>query len=200
MAMYLGASKYLININSFQLSDTLFAQFCSDNRDLRLERDPDGNLLIGPPKDLGTGSISSLISLQITNWNYQNRLGTVFSSNSGFTLADSSIRSATISWVSKEKWDKLSDAQHRSFAPVCPEFVIELKSATDLIDQLQKKMEEVWIKNGSQLGLLIDPDTETTHVYRKGQSVEVLEGFDRKVPCDPVLKGFELNLDLLKSL
>lgn len=199
--MYLGGNSFLLKTTAFHFSDKEFEQFCMDNKELRIERDADQNILIMSPTHSLSGSINSFLGYLVTQWNVESGFtGVVFDSSSGFTLPDGSMRSPDVSWVSKEKWESLSEAQHRSFAPVCPEFVIELKSESDLIEQLQHKMEEVWRKNGTLLGLLIDPDQETTYVYQKDNPVEVLKGFNRKVSCDAALKGFQLDLNLLKNL
>ena len=199
--MYLGGNTFLLKTTAFQFSNKEFEQFCLDNKELRIERDVEKNILIMSPTHSLSGSYNNYLGFLITQWNVAEGFpGVVFDSSTGFTLPDNSMRSPDVSWVSKEKWETLSVEQHRSFAPVCPEFVIELKSESDLIHQLQTKMEEVWLKNGTLLGLLIDPDQEIIYAYRKGSSVERLEGFDRKVSCDPVLKGFELDLTLLKNL
>lgn len=198
--MYLGGNSFILKTTAFQFSDKEFEQFCLDNKELRIERDAEQNILIMSPTHSLSGRQNGELFRQIANWNIETGRGATFDSSTGFTLPDGSMRSPDVSWISKENWEKLSEDQHRSFAPICPEFVVELKSESDLIQQLQDKMEHVWLKNGTLLGLLIDPDLEQLHIYRKDSTVEVVQGFEHKVSCDPVLTGFELDLSLLKNL
>ncbi len=199
--MYLGGNSFLLKTTAFHFTDKEFEQFCLDNKELRIERDAEQNILIMSPTHSLSGSYNNLLSYLVTQWNIESGFsGVVFDSSSGFTLPDGSMRSPDVSWISKDKWDSLSDDQHRSFAPICPEFVIELKSESDSSEHLQHKMEEVWLKNGTILGLLIDPDLKHTYRYQLNSPVQRLEGFNRKVSCNPILKGFELDLSLLLNL
>ena len=199
--MYLGGNSFLLKTTAFHFSDKQFEQFCLDNKELRIERDENQNILVMSPTHSLSGSLNNFLAYLVTQWNVESGFaGVVFDSSSGFTLPDGSMRSPDVAWVSKVKWEQLSAEQHRSFAPICPEFVIELKSGSDPIEHLQTKMQQVWLKNGTLLGLLIDPDGEITYAYQSENPVEVLEGFDLKINCDPILKGFELDLSLLKNL
>lgn len=197
--MYLGGNAYLLKTTAFQFSDKEFEQFCLDNRELRIERDADQNILIMSPTHSLSGQQNGELFRQVANWNIETGSGITFDSSTGFTLPDKSMRSPDVAWTTKQTWEGLSMEQRRSFAPICPEFVIELKSESDLIKHLQEKMKDVWLKNGTLLGLLIDPDTECVHIYHKGKSPEVIQGFDHKVSCDPVLNGFHLDLKRLKG-
>lgn len=199
--MYLGGNSFLLKTTAFHFTDKEFEQFCLDNKELRIERDAEQNILIMSPTHSLSGSYNNLLSYLVTQWNIESGFsGVVFDSSSGFTLPDGSMRSPDVSWVSKEKWNNLSDDQHRSFAPICPEFVIELKSESDSIQHLQNKMLQVWLKNGAELGLLVDPEQEEVQIYRTDKPVERTQGFDRLISCDPILKGFDLDLSLLKNL
>lgn len=198
--MYLGTETFLLNTGALPFSDEQFEQFCLDNKELRIERDENRNIIIMAPTYALSGSFNSLLIFLVTGWNVDaNFPGVVFDSSTGFTLPDGSMRSPDVSWISKSRWGNLSDADKRSFAPICPEFVIELKSETDHLPHLQDKMEHAWLKNGVQLGLLVNPETEQVHVYRPATPTRILKGFDSKVSCDPELSGCELDLSLLKG-
>lgn len=199
--MYLGGNSFLLKTTAFHLSDKEFEQFCFDNKELRIERDAEQNILIMSPTHSLSGSYNSVLNYQVFRWNIETGLnGVVFDSSSGFTIPDGSMRSPDVSWVSNEKWSGLSDEQQRSFAPVCPEFVIELKSESDTIQSLKNKMVDVWLKNGVQLGILIAPEPEEVHIYRIKEAPEVVSGFENPISCDSILKDFELDLSFLKNL
>ena len=137
----------------------------------------------------------------LSKWRRDNpAAGEIFGSNTGFTLPDGSMRSPDASWVSAAKWQALTDDQRKhQFSPVCPEFVIELKSGSDSLRDLQRKMTDVWLANGTQLAFLLDADAEISYVYRAGQAApETLEGFDRELSGEDVLPGFQLDLRLVR--
>ncbi|MCC5943666.1 MAG: Uma2 family endonuclease, partial [Bernardetiaceae bacterium] len=129
-------------------SDAFFESFCAENRDLRIERDTAGNILIMPPTYSDTGRKNSEIVRQLGNWNYETRFGYVFDSSTGFRLPNRAMRSPDAAVVGREKWDALSQTERNSFAPICPDFVIELRSHSDDAEQLTQKMYE-WIANGA---------------------------------------------------
>lgn len=180
-----------------RMTDDEFFLFCQQNRDLRIERTCNGEVILMSPTGSETGMRNSEINRHLGNWNAAHRLGYVFDSSTGFKLPNGAERSPDASWVSREKWEALSPEERKKFAPVCPEFVIELKSPMDLLQTLQAKM-EVWISNGCQLAWLIHPELETVFIYRADGSRDELHGFGRRVSGEDVLPGFELALAALR--
>jgi Uma2 family endonuclease len=123
-------------------------------------------------------------------------LGYGFDSATGFRLLDKSMRSPDVSFVKKEKWEKLTLDEQEKFAPVCPDFIIELRSKFDSLSQLKNKMEK-WINNGCQLGWLIDPSEKKSYIYKPKSNAEEIIGFDKKLNGGDLLPGFELDLKRL---
>jgi Uma2 family endonuclease len=121
-----------------------------------------------------------------------------FDSSAGFRLPNGAVRAADAAWIRRERWDALTPEQRRAFAPLCPDFVVELKSPSDSLKETQDKLEE-FLENGAQLGWLIDPDEHRVHVYRPGQRPVVLKAAT-EVDGNPVLPGFVLSLELIWSL
>jgi Uma2 family endonuclease len=175
-----------------QMTDKQFYEFCLANRDLRIERTAKGEVIIMPPAFSDTGNRNMKISQQVANWAEQDGTGEVFDSSAGFTLPNGATRSPDASWIRSERWNALSDEQKASFAPICPDFVIELRSSSDTLSGLQAKMQE-YIENGAVLGFLIDRKNTTVHVYRLGQPPEILEQ-PEMVSGDPELPGFVLRM------
>jgi Uma2 family endonuclease len=177
--------------------DELFA-LCAANKELRIERDELGQLIILPPTGGITGNLNFRLIGIFGKWVNENpHLGYGFDSATGFRLADQSMRSPDVAWVKKEKWDHLKREDQEKFAPVCPDFVIELRSQSDSLSVLKAKMEK-WISNGCSLGWLIDPTGETVYVYSPGKAMETVSGFDKTISGGSLLPGFELDLNRLK--
>jgi Uma2 family endonuclease len=177
---------------TLQLTNEEFEQLCHSNPELRLERSAIGGLIVMPPVGSEGGSYNADLSGQLWLWNRQNQLGVTFDSSAGFTLPNGAIRSPDASWIEQRRWNALSAAQRRKFAPICPDFVIELKSPSDEWGDLQTKMQE-YIANGAQLGWLIDPETKEVEIYRPDQPVEQLESA-MSLSGEDILPGFTLNL------
>ncbi|MEQ9624531.1 Uma2 family endonuclease [Coleofasciculus chthonoplastes] len=169
-----------------------FYEFCLANRDLRIERTASGEVIIMPPAFSDTGNRNMKIAQQVANWAEQDGTGEVFDSSAGFTLPNGAIRSPDGSWIKLERWDALSEEQKASFAPICPDFVIELRSQSDTLSGLRKKMQE-YIDNGTLLGLLIDRKNRNVYIYRPNQEPEILEN-PETVSGEPVLPGFVLRM------
>jgi Uma2 family endonuclease len=174
------------------MTDEQFYAFCQTNRELRIERTARGEVIVMPPAFSDTGNRNFKAALQLGIWAEQDGTGEGFDSSSGFTLPNGAMRSPDAAWIQSERWNKLSEAQKASFAPICPDFVIELRSASDTLMSLQEKMQE-YIENGTKLGLLIDRKQRTVHVYRPGRSPEILKNPD-SASCDPELPGFALQM------
>ncbi len=169
-----------------------FYDFCLANRDLRIERTANGDVVIMPPAFADTGNRNFNIAAQLWNWTEQDGAGMGFDSSAGFTLPNGATRSPDASWVRLDRWQALTEAQKASFAPICPDFVIELRSASDTLTSLQDKMKE-YMANGALLGLLIDRKNQTVHVYRPDQEPTSLDK-PEAVSGDPELPGFVLQM------
>ena len=139
-----------------------------------------------------TGSRNLGIGAQLWYWNEQTELGIAFDSSTGFTLDNGADRSPDAAWVRQARWDALTPAQQRKFVPLCPDFVIELRSPSDNLKPLQEKMVE-YIANGTLLGWLINPQKGQVEVYRPNMKVEILNN-PQELMGDPELAGFILNM------
>ncbi len=169
-----------------------FYEFCQANQDLRVERTATGEVIIMPPAFSDTGNRNLKISQQLANWADQDGTGESFDSSTGFTLPNGATRSPDASWIKLDRWNALTDEQKASFAPICPDFVIELRSSSDTLSSLQAKMQE-YMDNGALLGFLIDRKHRTVHLYRPNQTPELLDA-PTSVSADPELSGFILNM------
>ncbi|MEG3918280.1 Uma2 family endonuclease [Microcoleus sp. T3_A4] len=178
---------------SINLSDEQFFELCQHNRDYQFERTASGELIIMPPTGSETSKRNMDLSYQLQAWSRQHNLGVAFDSSGGFTLPNGADRSPDASWVKKERWDALTPEQKDSFAPLCPDFVVELRSRTDGLKKNQEKMQE-YIDNGAKLGWLIDRQNRRVEIYRPGQDVEIIEN-PATLSGEDVLPGFVLNLE-----
>ena len=177
---------------TIELTDEQFELICSTNRDLRLERTATGELVIMPPTGGETGKRNSSINAQLWLWNQQHKLGEVFDSSTGFKLPNGATRSPDAAWIKKERWESLTPQQQKKFIPLCPDFVIELRSNSDNLSDVQKKMQE-YLANGLVLGWLIDPQNKQVEVYQSDCLVEVLSN-PVSLSNDDILLGFTLDL------
>ncbi len=175
-----------------ELTDEQFYELCQVNRDLRLERAATGEIIIMPPAGGETGHRNINLAFQLEAWSSQNDLGLAFDSSTGFKLPNGAERAPDASWIKRDRWDSLNADQKRKFPPLCPDFVIELRSETDSIKTLQLKMLE-YIDNGAKLGWLIDPKTQKVEIYRQGKQVEILQN-PATLSGEDVLPGFVLSL------
>jgi Uma2 family endonuclease len=175
-----------------QMSDEQFYEFCHRNPNLRIERNPNGELTVMPRAFSDTGNRNFKIAIQLGIWAEQDGTGEGFDSSAGFTLPNGAMRAPDASWIKLDRWNALSDEQKASFAPICPDFVVELISASDTLKSLQTKMQE-YIENGAKLGLLIDRQNRTVYCYRADGSVAVLNQ-PEQVSCDPELPGLTLQM------
>ena len=182
-----------IKFESWQLSDEQFFQLCQDNRDLRLERNARGDLIIMPPTGGETGNSNAGITAQLWLWNNLHKLGVVFDSSTGFKLPNGTDRSPDAAWIPLEKWQALTPQQKEKFLPLSPDFVIELMSPSDNIETARKKMQE-YLDNGTRLGWLINRKTREVEIYRQGQAVEILTN-PESLSGENILSQFVLELD-----
>lgn len=169
-----------------------FYAFCQANRDLRIERTANGEVVIMPPAFSDTGNRNFNLAVQLGIWAEQDGTGLGFDSSAGFTLPNGATRSPDAAWIKTDKWNTLTEAEKASFAPICPDFVIELRSASDTLTGLKAKMQE-YIDNGVSLGWLIDRKNRTVYIYRPHQNPEVLEN-PGQVNGDPELPEFCLSM------
>ncbi|MEH2141153.1 Uma2 family endonuclease [Nostoc sp.] len=179
--------------SSMQMTDEQFFEFCQVNRDLRIERNKFGELVIMPPTGSETGNREVNISGQLWVWSEQDGTGITFSSSTGFKLSTGAERSPDASWIKLERWNALSPKQQEKFAPICPDFVVELKSPSDNLQTLKEKMEEYMNEPGIQLGWLIDRKQRKVYIYRPGLPEECLDN-PASISGESVLPGFILNM------
>ena len=175
-----------------EVTDEEFLMLCQANPDMRLERTAEGAIIIMPPAGAESSERNADLTYQVVAWSKRDGTGRIFDSSGGFTLPNGAIRSPDVAWVRGERWDRLTPAQKAGFAPLCPDFAIELRSATDRLRSVQLKLEE-YIANGTQLAWLIDPQTRTVHVYRPDRLVEKLD-HPAEIRGDPELPGLVVDL------
>ena len=178
---------------ALQVSLEQFEFLAVANRDLRLERTAGGELIVNPPTGWESGQRNFNINGQIARWFEENEeLGTAFDSSTGFILPNGAIRSPDASWVRRERWQALTTKQRKGFIPLCPDFVVELRSESDRRSELQAKMRE-YMDHGTRLGWLIDPQNHQVEIYRFGKEVEVLVN-PSQLSGEDVLPGLVLDL------
>ncbi|MGZ8842472.1 MAG: Uma2 family endonuclease [Pyrinomonadaceae bacterium] len=178
--------------SKLRMNDDEFYEFCKLNPDLRIERTREGDLIVMAPTGVKTGNRNFKLIAAVSQWVEADGTGRGFDSSTVFSLSNGAKRSPDLSWVRNERWDKLTADEQEQFPPLCPDFVIELRSRTDSLKKLQAKMEE-YIASGAQLGLLIDPIERKVHIYRAGIAPEILDD-PETVSGDPLLNGFVLNV------
>ena len=186
----------VLNLKPFiEFSNDQFYELCQNHRDLQFERTAGGELIIMPPLGGESGNREANFIGDLMIWNRRSRLGKVFSSSTGFILPNGATRSPDAAWVSLERWEALTREQRQKFLPLCPDFLIELRSESDSLPPLQRKMAE-YMENGLRLGWLIDPQNRQVEIYRENRDKEVLENCDR-LEGEDVLPGFVLDLSLI---
>ncbi len=185
-----------VNLDSvIKMTDEQFFQLCQNNRELRFERNANGELIIMPPTGGETGNRNGRLNQQLFNWTDADGTGIAFDSSTCFKLPNGADRSPDASWIKLERWDALTDEEKQKFPPICPDFVIELLSPSDSLKTTQEKMQE-YIDNGVGLGILINRKSRQVEIYRQGKEVEVLDS-PVTVSGEDVLKGFVLNLGMI---
>jgi Uma2 family endonuclease len=182
-----------LNLNpTLILDDEQFTSICKHNQQLNFERNQAGELIIMPPTGSETGQKNSSLSGQLWAWNNRYKLGISFDSSTGFKLLNGAIRSPDASWIKLEKWQKLTKEERRKYAPICPDFVIELLSINDEIENTRKKMTE-YLENGLKLGWLIDCETKIIEIYQPNQSIIILNN-PMTISGENILPNFVLDL------
>jgi Uma2 family endonuclease len=175
-----------------EMTDDQFFEFCQVNPDWRIERTAHGELVIMPPTGAETDERNFNLIVQLGNWVEKAGNGIGFGSSGGFTLPNGAVKSPDAAWIDRARWEAIPVAQRKKFAPICPDFMIELRSETDGLKTLQEKMQE-YIDNGMSLGWLIDRSQRKVYVYRPSAPVEALDN-PATVSGDPLLPGFVLDL------
>ncbi|NJK50389.1 Uma2 family endonuclease [Candidatus Gracilibacteria bacterium] len=189
-------SAIVLNLKPFvDLSEDQFYQLCQNHRELKFERTAQGELIIMTPVGGEGGSKEAELIGDLVFWNRRTQLGKVFSSSTGFRLPNGADRSPDAAWVEIERWDRLLSEQQKKFPPICPDFIIELRSESDALEPLQQKMQE-YIDNGLRLGWLINPQDRQVEIYRINQSKQVLQN-PTQIDGEDVLPGFIFNLSIL---
>lgn len=169
-----------------------FERFCREYPDLRLELTSSGDLIVMPPTGMETGSRNFNLNIEFGVWVKHDGSGVGFDSNTAFMLPNGAIRSPDVSWIKRERLERLTACEKRGFGPICPDFVAELRSESDSLPTLLNKMEE-YMENGASLGWLIDPKRRRVYVYRTGEEMVVLKD-PTVVYGDPLLPGFQLQM------
>ena len=176
-----------------QMTDDEFFDFCQLNRNLRIERSQRGEILLLTLVGGISSNRNAILTGELGNWTNRDGTGIGFASCTGFTLSIGSVRSPDASWIKLERWNALSQEQQEKFAPICPDFVVELRPDFEDLKPLQEKMQEYMREPGVRLGWLIDRKNRRVYIYRPGLPEECLEN-PATVSCDPVLPGFVLNM------
>ncbi|NEO81230.1 Uma2 family endonuclease [Moorena sp. SIO4G3] len=174
------------------MDDDQFLEFCQINRELRIERTSAGEIIIMSPTGGVTGNRNFKLIQQLANWTDEDGTGIGFDSSTGFKLPNGAERSPDAAWIKLEHWDTIPTEKQERFAPICPDFVVELRSPSDKLQTLQNKMTE-YIDNGAKLGWLIDRKHRGVYVYRPGVEIEQLDN-PATVSGEAVLPGFVLKL------
>jgi Uma2 family endonuclease len=177
---------------ALEMTDEQFYHFCQINRDYRIERNSQGDLEIMSPTGSETGNRNFNLIVQLGIWVEKDGTGIGFDSSTGFKLPNGANRSPDAAWIKLERWNQLSAVEKSQFAPICPDFVVEIRSASDALSPLQAKMQE-YIDNGAALGWLIDRQNRQVYIYRNQQEVEQLDN-PSLVQGEGLLNGFSLNM------
>ncbi|HXH70175.1 MAG TPA: Uma2 family endonuclease [Pyrinomonadaceae bacterium] len=180
-----------------KINDDEFENFCRHNPDVEIELTKEGELIIMPPTGGKTGIRNFSLIGYFFNWVENDQSGVAFDSSTVFKLPNGAKRSPDLAWIKNKRWESLTDEDQEKFPPLCPDFVVELRSPSDSIKNLQAKMEE-YIENGASLGWLIDPLERKIYVYRPNSEAEILENPD-SLRGEPLLEHFSLKMKKIWS-
>lgn len=192
------ASSYLtapirLDFSKARLSDEQFYQLCMANPEQPLELTPQGVLIVMSPVGGESGKREASLIARLYAWNETTGLGEVFSSSTIFKLPLGGQRSPDVAWIELSRWNALTVEQKQKFPPIAPDFVIELRSPSDKLSDLQEKMQE-YRDNGVRLGWLINPQDREVEIYREVREVEIMRS-PTQISNEDVLPGFILNLN-----
>lgn len=179
-----------LRMDAKDMSSEEFFAFCQLNDDLRIERAADGQMIIMAPTGSETGNRNSEINAEIVFWNRVHKLGVTFDSSTGFTLPNGAERAPDTAWIRKERWEALSPQEKKKFAPIAPDFVLELRSEDQSLSELREKMDE-YMDCGCRLGWLIDPQNRRTYVYNENGEIQTVS-FEEKLSGGEVMPGLEV--------
>ncbi len=175
-----------------EMSDDQFFAFCQVNSELRFERTENGELVVLSPTGSESGERNFKLAVQLGIWIQQNGTGVGFDSSTGFALPNGAVRSPDLAWIEISRWEAIPPEQRKKFAPICPDFVIELRSETDDLPMLQTKMQE-YITSGAKLGWLIDPVEKQVYIYQSNAPMQQFNN-PTTISGDRILPGFVLDL------
>lgn len=184
----------ILNLDTVDLTDEQFYRLCQVNEFWRLERTAQGELVVMPPLGGIGGNREANLITDLNIWNRQTQLGKVFSSSTIFRLPNGAFRSPDAAWIRTERWESLTTEEQEKFSPICPDFVIELRSRTDSLKPLQKKMQE-YLESGLSLSWLINPQKQQVEIYRPLEEIEIV-ALPTRLSGEEVLPGFVLELPL----
>jgi len=188
-----GVSRFVLQFDPFiKMTDDQFFDFCQANRDVRIERNSKGEIIVMPPTGWETSDKNAEIIMQLRIWAKQDGRGKSTDSSGGYVLPNGAVMSPDASWILNERLEKIPPAKRRKFLPLAPDFVIELRSTSDSLKKLQEKMEE-YIQNGVSLGWMIDVKNKKIHVYQANAETQILEN-PTEISGEPILKDFVLNV------
>lgn len=187
--------KFELNVEALgHLSDDEFFHFCQANDHLRIERDAQQKIIIMAPAGSFSGNRNFNISTDFGIWNRKHRKGYCFDSSAGFKLPNEATRSPDVAFILRDRWEALSVDEQEVFAPICPDFVLELRSKSDAVRDLQEKMEE-YLANGATFGWLVDPYERKIYVYDAQQPMTIHDDFAQPLRGRYFMEDFEVILD-----
>jgi Uma2 family endonuclease len=194
--IYAFAEHFPVRVRpASRLSDDELFELCARNRELRIERTAEGELIVMSPTGGETGRRNFQFIAQLGLWVARDGTGVGFDSSTGFLLPNGAERAPDAAWIRRDRWDALTPEQRRKFVPLCPDFVVELRSPSDSLPELQAKMEE-YVACGARLGWLVDVEGARAWVYRPGRPVEIVERV-QKLAGDPELPGLVLDVEAI---
>lgn len=189
--------KIQLNKNPTNLTNDELFEFCVLNKELRIERDANQNIIITALVGGNSGFYEKDLIFEIEYWVRKNKKGRSFSSSTGFLMPNGAMRSPDACWVSDARWQKVTEEQRKKFPPVVPDLIVEVRTPTDSLKGAKAKMGE-WVESGIQLGWLIDVHNQQTFIHRADGSIQIIKGFDKKLSGEQVMDGFVLDLGTLK--
>lgn len=179
-------------LHALKIDDQTFEKIVKANPEWNFEQSAAGELIVVAPTGGTSGRKNTSLTTQLGIWSSSNNLGEAFDSSTLFVLPSGAKRSPDASWIRHERWDVLTPKQQDGYPPICPDFVVELMSPTDILQEAQAKMQE-YMDNGVRLGWLINPQNRQVEIYRPGHEVEVLQS-PTSLSGEDVLPGFVLSL------
>ena len=185
------APGLVLQMQAVGLTDDQFECLCRENNDLVFEMTAQGELIIMSAGGVETSWRNAIIARELGNWAKRDGNGLAFDSSGIFILPSGAKRAPDASWLSKSRWRSIRSENRRPFAHICPDFVVELRSPSDSVRYLSRKMEE-YIRNGAGLGWLLDPIENVASIFRPGAEAERIKS-PAILSGDPVLPGFKFD-------